>query len=699
MVFRLIRQNEKATKWIYIVVVVFTMFTFSVTGAVYAWFHDDGSTEGVAGSFVTTNGRAVDIDEQEFGFTKMRLARINNDAFKDDEAVWQFLMVDALAQDAGIRISDEMLSASIQEIFDNQGIPADQRANAYRAWHENMGMSAAEFESMFRRLLRNQVYQGLFAEPMRIRSEDVFKKFQEENEVLTVECVKFADADFAAQIDKTKVTDEELTAFLDKDLDIQKKNRDFSSPAEFKLDVAVIEVASADVEKIRAAIPEAQRTISDFEIQRIYDERKETKYKLPDSEVKPAEGEAKPAEGETKPEEGEAKPAEGEAKPAEGEAKPAEGDAAEGPKYRPLEEVKAEIEKELLVARLVNIANSDVVQRTSAAAAKKAAESPTPGVTDPAVADPTAVSEENHLRAAALQFGLEYIEAGEIVKWTDLATWPRFGSEQVKQNLEYAAKGSSYAFAPNADSPRGYVVHVVEKTDPKPLPLAEIKDKLLEPYVEFQAKKRSKESADAFMDALRAAARPKEQAKIDELEKAARERGEKKAIDGNVTDEAAKAKLVEDELKAIEPEIKALLDSHRHEVFDEVVAAKGVALETVGPFRESYRSTRFFQLEPKSLAKSVMGQFAILFLDQGKVSEPLRDEETKVHYVARVKEKRTPTYEEMGLGDRQRAESTLFSQSWQKQIEQMQRFEFDKLSLLLNLQRPEPERAPPPVGE
>lgn len=674
MVFRLIRQNKKATRWVYIIVTVFTMFTFSITGAVYAWFDSADSANGVAGTFVTTSGRTVEVSEQEFGFTQMKLARINNDAFKDDEQVWAFLMSDALAEDAGVRISDEMLSAQFRRIFDSQGIPAAQHAEAYRIWTQNTGLSASEFEAMIRRILRTQAYQSLFAEMPRVRSEDVFKKFQEDNEILTVDCVKFADADFATQIDKATLSDADLQAFLDKDLDFTRKNRDFSSPAELKLDVAVIDVASADVEKMRAALPEAQRTISDVEIQRVYDERKETKYKLPADATKPAEGEA-------------AKPPEGDA------AKPAEPEA---PKYRTLEEVKAEIEKELLVVRVVNAANSDAQTRASAAAAKKAETSATSGATAPNAADPAAVAEENHLRAAATTFGLEYIEAKDAVKWTDLATWERFGSEQVKQNLEYAGKGATYPFPPNADSPRGFVIHVVDKVDPKPLPLAEIRERLIEPYVEFHASKRANEAATAFLDALRAAVRPKQQAEIDKIETAAKERAAKKATDGNVTDEAAKAKLVEDELKAVEPEIKTLLDQHRHEAFDEVVASQGLAVETIGPFRESYRQTRFHQLEPASLAKSVMGQFSILLLEQGKVSEALRDNDNKLHYVARVKEKRAPTYEEMGLGDRQRAENAVRSQNFQKQFEQYTRFEFDKLALLMNLQRPNAKPAPEP---
>lgn len=690
MVFRLIRQNKKATRWVYIVVTVFTMFTFSITGAVYAWFNSGESADGVAGTFVTTSGRTVEVSEQEFGFTQMKLARINNDAFSKDEPVWAFLMSDALAEDAGIRISDEMLAAQLRGIFESQGIPPAQHAEAYRMWTQNTGLSASEFEATMRRLLRTQAYQNLFAEMPRVRSEDVFKKFQEDNEILTVECVKFADADFAAQIDKATISDTDLQAFLDKDLDFTRKNRDFSSPAELKLEVAVIEVASADVEKMRAALPEAQRTISDVEIQRVYDERKETKYKLPAEASKPAEGEGeKPAEGE------DAKPAEGDAaKPAEGDAaKPAE---AEAPKYRSLDEVKAEIEKELLVVRLVNATNSDAQTRAGAAAAKKVDSSATPGATAPNAADPAAVAEENHLRAAATTFGLEFIEAKDTLKWTDLATWERFGSEQVKQNLEYAGKGATYPFPPNADSARGFVVHVVDKIDPKPLPLAEIRDRLIEPYVEFQASKRGNEAATAFLDALRAAVRPKQQAEIDKIEAAAKERATKKITDGNVTDEAAKVKLVEDELKAVEPEIKTLLDQHRHEAFDEVVAAKGIALETVGPFRESYRQTRFHQLEPASLAKSVMGQFSILLLEQGKVSEALRDNDNKLHYVARVKEKRAPTYEEMGLGDRQRAENALRSQNIQKQIEQYTRFQYDKLALLMNLQLKQEKPAPAP---
>jgi hypothetical protein len=304
--------------------------------------------------------------------------------------------------------------------------------------------------------------------------------------------------------------------------------------------------------------------------------------------------------------------------------------------------------------------------------------------------------EQNHLRGVAEKFGLEYVPSSGPLLWKDIETWERFGSAELKQNLEYASAGSSYPVHPSADLARGYVVSVVKKVEPKPLPFADIRDKLIEPYVEAQAAKRAADAATAFLDALRTAVRPKQQAKIDEIEKGARDRAAAKATAGNITDEAAKAKLVEDELKAVEGEIKRVLDEVKHEAFDEVVTAGNHKVETVGPFRESYRMTRFFQLEPPSLTKAVMQQYAVTFLDQGKVSDSLRDAENKQSYVACVKERTKPGYADMSLGDRARAERAVRQlKSAMHNMEQQGRFEYEKLSLLVNLQLNEPK----PEGE
>ncbi len=700
MVFRFFRQNKQAAKWFYGIVTVFTMFTFSVTGAIYAFFREKEPGAEVAGSFVTPSGRKITVTQEDLRIESMKLARIAREEYKDDDAQWTFLMLDALANEMGIQVSDQMLTESLTAMFDQYSIPADKRDEFYKSMLLQTGLSASEWESLQKRILRTKIYCNLYFDGPRVRSEDVFKRFQDDNAMYTVEYASFRDADFAAKIDRSQIKDEDLQKYFDTEFDSIRKQREFSSPPEFAVDAAWLDVAKADVEKMRAALNEQERVVDADEIESLYNARKETKYKLPAAPADPAKKDDGTKADPSKPDD---KKADEKAGDKADEKKPEEKEA---PKYRPLEEVKAELEKEILVERVVQrvLAESN---RRIAEAAKKKADAGKPGVTPNTT---TPVVEENVLKDVATQFGMEYIEASPVTKWDDLVKLPRIGSEALKHDLEFVAKDGVIPFTPDESKAYGYVAHVVEKVDPKPFPLAQVKDKILDPYVEATAAKQADAAAKAFCDALREAVRPKQQAEIDKIQNEAKASAEKKIAEQKVTDDAAKKKIVDDELKSVEWRITGVLNEHKQEAFDDVVKAQAVKLDLLGPYRKSYSRSPAYAFEPAGTAKFLMGQFQITFLDVGKVSEPLRDRDGKATYVARVKEKTLPTFADMTPEDEQAARQasangrdpqsaqTMMGYRYYVMSSQYYQFIFPTLSLQLSLQRAEKPDAKKKVG-
>ena len=128
MVFRIFRQNQKATKWIYLFVTIFTMLTFSVTGAIYDWMQGSKAEQTSAGSFILPSGKKVTIGAEQFRLISQQLSRFDSlfpqQRFKESERIWEFLIADALAVDSGLIATREDLQEGIQQLL--TGVPADQ---------------------------------------------------------------------------------------------------------------------------------------------------------------------------------------------------------------------------------------------------------------------------------------------------------------------------------------------------------------------------------------------------------------------------------------------------------------------------------------------------------------------------------------------------------------------------------------------
>lgn len=652
MVFRIFRQNQKATKWIYLVVTVFTMLTFSVTGAIYDWMQGSKAERTSAGSFVLPSGKKVTIGAEQFRLISQQLSRFDSlfpeQRFKESERIWEFLIADALAADSGLIATREDLQAGIQQLL--TGVPADQLEATYvNGVLRRCGMNATEFEALFSRLLRVGMYQALTQTPPRMRSDAILKQLQDEAELLTVEYVTFANDGFAAKIDPATVTDDQLKAFAD-GLDLLERTREFSTPAEYKIDAGYLDVATADAAKLRASLNANELGTFDAEVARTYEQRKETKYKLP---APPADPNAPAAEGEKKEEE---------------------------PKYKTLDEVKPEIERELLVQRVISKVQGEFNKRIAEQATAKA-QAEKDG--KPA---PEAV---NILEQVSMEFGLEYIPAPETaVKFADLATLPRIGSDTLKQNFEFVSKDAALPFMPSEERAFGFVARVVDKVEPQIRPIAEIREKLLPKYVEAESSKLALEAAKAFLAALDTAARPKVQAEIDTIESEAKTRATEAATAQNVTDEAAKQKLVEDEIKKVQWRVDGLLKEHRHEVFDEVVKAQALTVNVLGPYRKDYSRTAFYQSEPKGAAKFLMGQGNIAMLTAGKLADPMTDKDSKATYVVRMKERRAPEWTELRGGDFATAKMMYqFRMQYSGMGAQRPTADYNSLALLVNLER------------
>lgn len=671
MSFHWFRKNKTATRWIYIILTLFTMLTFSVTGAVTDFFKG-GPSKSIVGTFKTPSGKTVEIDSDDFRFTAQTLSRATYQTHQDED-VWKFIIMDALAGEAGIQVSDEMLSSMFTNVI---GI---RDAASYKEMVKRSDLSVADFESMWRRIARTVIYERLNTWPERSRASETFQRFQDEAESFTIDAVAWADADYATKVDRAAITDADLQKFLDTDLDRARLTKEFSAPAEVKLDAAALAVDASDaakLEKLRASLPAERRTIQDFEINSTYENEKE-RWKLPAEEPVPP-----PAPAPENP--------------------PANPPPAPTPKYKPLEEVKATIETEILANRVVDEAATQYrkalagrEQKKRAEAAKAAADPVKPPAPAEVPADPA--DTEDLLAKFATQFGLELIPAGEFVKIGDVATLPRFGSDSLKTQIEPLAKDQALAIHADKDHAAAFLVRVTDKIDPKPLPLAEVKDRLIDPYVEFVAAKQSSDAAKAFIESLRTAARAKYATEVAAVEDPAKKRATDAAAKESITDPAEVQKKVDAELALMKGQVDTVLAPHLGEFFDEAAKQQALPVTTVGPFRETYSRTQFYAHEPKGLEHYLKGAYPLFQLEKGAVTiEPQRDADDKLAVVARIKERTQPTFDEMTLGDRVEMEQyDAMMRNFQKQFAQRGgqdtgEMSYGRLSLLVNLQRTKP---------
>ncbi|MBK6939866.1 MAG: hypothetical protein IPH13_06600 [Planctomycetes bacterium] len=621
MALRYFRKNKKMTKWIYIGLTVVVMLTFSVTGSIYDFL--SGGGDDLVGSFTTPQGNEIVVRRPEWARWNQRVSGMNQQSRITDDAVWQMLMMDAVARESGVNPSDTMIHA-----FGKNGLGVDLAdPEQMKIVRQVTGLPEKEVVEFCRSALRIALYEDLVSGGgKRVLSEQVYDRFKRDHELFTVDTVAIADADKAAGLDKAAVAQADLKTFLDTELSALRRENEFSTPIKFVVDAALLAVKDAKPEDLAAKLTDARlREVTDTEIQEFYDDNSD-RFERPVTKA-----EAPPKDGESK--EGESK--EGDAK--EGDAKAGDSEATDDEEMEeiPLAEVKEQIRSEILIERVINAAAQsyrDAIKAEREAAAKKAldeaikkqdpADPNQPAGSNPSEPAPAETPKVDHLEKVAKDFGLELVTYPDAVALADLGKLDRIGGgEDEDGDLEPfvrgLANGDITTRSPSSKVPFGFILRVKDRVQPVVKPIEEIEAKLRDVWLEEKSKKAAEDAAKALDDALVAKAREKVAADIAKREQEAKDAATKRIETEKVTDDARKTAITDEELAKVKPAIDDLIASKKGEVFDEVVKAAGMLPTTIAEFRKSYRTTAFYSDDDASVEKFVKGHAPLFNLMPG----------------------------------------------------------------------------------
>ena len=682
MAFRWFRKNKNATRWMYILVTVFVMVTFTITGAMLDGLSDTSESD-LAGSFVTPGGKTVEVNAHEFRQLSFRMARMFGGRDVGDERTWTTLMMDARAEEAGIVVSDRMLKAYIRQ---GAAFASDAEFNARL---KTIGVTPAEYQALMRQQIRISLYQRLNRNEPRVLSEQIVEQYQKDQELIQLEYVAFSDEEQAAQLDASAVSEAELTKFYEEDLDALRKGRDFSTPELYGLEAALLSVEGSTAEGLREKLPEDQRALTDEEVQSYYDDQID-RFQL-DEEQEDAESstdENGDPNGTGDSTEDNTEEPTDEAEDEHAGHNHAPGEHPEEPEFRPLAEVRELIEKEILVSRVVNVAMINhrelqqarekaeaekEVKREAALEAAKAAKAAAAegGESETAEADPAAgevegpePEPEDLFKTIADKYGLELVDFGEPMDIGAVEQLDRIGSSEIINLVRYQTEGNVVPMGPTAEVAYGYLLRMKQKVVPAPKPFDEVKAELPELWLEVTAQKKSQELADEFALALTAKAKTLVQDEVEAIEKLAREQAAARIEAEAVTEEEAQQKLIESELAGKQQEIDSLVGPRKGDVLVALAEERGVAVRTVDWFRKSSSRTGFFADDEDTAERFLKARRDLFQMNsEGSVSGPLRYEHGKQSLIVRVAARKPPELQDMQLIDQVQARRLVEQQA------------------------------------
>src|SRR5262245_33041223 len=228
MALRFFRRNKQFTKWFYIVITVVVMITFSITGAMYQGLTEDDQASG--GVMKMPSGKTVEIPGYRFQQVSNWFGVFGGRGVTSED-VWRYIMLDELAKDTGVEVSDASLSKSLRQLF---GIASDEDLKLLARTYQ---LTPSEVLDFARGQIRTALFQGLTREPpftvamstTRALSSEVVEQFQQDNELFTLRYGRFTDEAAASSLDAAAVSDEELKRFYDEELSAPRKRADFST--------------------------------------------------------------------------------------------------------------------------------------------------------------------------------------------------------------------------------------------------------------------------------------------------------------------------------------------------------------------------------------------------------------------------------------------------------------------------------------
>lgn len=686
MSFRFFRKHQKVMLWIIVVITVFTFSIFSVTSTMRACFRE--RTEQIVGAFVSKTGDRVEITAKDFSYAQYvlnRMARTTEEGATRDE-VLTHLILKHEAEQAGIRVSPQELKdmiAFLVEFWKSRGWIIRTKQDYERAVMANRGFrNSMYFEEALQEMLMVDKFKEFYSMTNDLTlSEDLYEKFKLDNEEFKLDFTAFPSGAYADEVKKDEIDEEELKTYYEElPASSSEVIEHYSEPEQFAFDVVYLDLAETGLEEYQDLVGEEE--LQEMDLRRHYQMTLD-RFKIEEPEEETPEEDQDPNEAEDQEEE-------------------EEEQKEEPPKYRDFEEVKDQLEKELKLAKLVEKAHSEwakyarekkIIGRSVDEKEEgevreepdEGAEKPEPGEEDSKkgdeenAEDPGEEEEEDHeayFDSLVEKYRLARETKETLISLDDLPDVERFGSERLKNNMRALKTNNVTYLAPNNDHPRlAFFVRVTDCVERRKKDLGEVRDLAVERFMEKKIDERTEQAARDFIAALKERAKTVEEVKgaIDSFKEEAN-----KAVDEALKNredlpedakelEKLRAEEFDKVFKQYESDINSLAERHMYKFFAEEAASKDLEIKELDYFRKSVSRTPEFREREDSPEKFLMSNYRIFTLDTNSITEPLNDRNSKIWYVAFIKDRRFPEasamteeeYEEYRARERQMHQELL----------------------------------------
>lgn len=649
MAFSHFHRHSKTYMVIFFIATLFSLLTFNVTTSILQSFAAVfGASRGSAMQFKAADGQTVGLTQDEISAATRQVAAItkfnfDNGIAHDSRNAWiPHVMLHADAHAAGIHIPDEVVDQQIESLkwrmqLQFQFSPDPELKNHVLTQAEferaiwNAGLTLDTLSIRIREALEIDAYVRSMMGPDVQDPEQVIERFQVKNELVTLEYVAFSFDHFVQELHKSPPADAELEEWYKK-LPAATVNLEYTRDERFSIDLATIDAdawdpASADPALLAGV---AEPTDDQYLQEAVRDPIRYAGGKAPE--------------------------------------KAADLDAA----------ARAKIAKDRKLKVVVDKARAEFEE-----AAKKLPAPPElkPEATDEekkaAEAAKAANNGEEHRLfgeiAAKYHFELAHKEDLEP-KQLDEVDPPKTSTLQfLVRGLPATATIRASSSLPSRDVKHAFIVRVDGHKARETRPFAEVKEKVLEKWIEEHAKLKATEAAQAFVDGVVAEGRktvPAERfAAVDEE----RDQNLKKITDDKeLGDEPRRARTAA-EHESWSDLVQSVVGPTVSTSFTSAAEAQGLTVTKIGPQRRSVRDSPYFRDRFAGAERFLWNQGGgpadgsrkLLGYSPGMLSGVLVDDDGKACYVARVVMRARPKAEEMTPSDRDDAERE--NQTWLRQ--------------------------------
>jgi|GEM_PF-2265068 len=706
MSFKFFRKHQKFMLWIVVVITIFAFSIFSITSTMQACFRR--GTADSAGEFTLLDGTHVVISQDRHSEAFHLLRKMMRENFNGEQVIPHIVLYEEAVR-SGISMSDSELGRTIKGFFGDNLTPQD-----YRQIVRRLDFSTpAQFEKAVREITIVQKLKNLYSlSDDCLLTEDIYEEFKSQNEQFKLAYVPFFAAEYAKDLDPAALTDEELEDHYKK-LRVGLARDEYLIPEKFTLDFAYLDLRAIDYEAYAELIEDVE---VNRDVDRYYGDVCERFRIDPNSqsggtEETPDEGAAGEPAGSGEVEEStpvEPPPAEDQegsapapapvpqeeepAPAATSEDEPGDAPAANvevvtepiqepepQPAYRPVDEVRDVLEKELAVLELMNRAYRDW---NSFVAENKLTAPPTPEPTgesdedqgkeegsdaaDGETGEQTTPDPDVFFQELCAKYKLSFQRSDELVSWPSLESLELFGSEDLQTRTKRMRRNQAVLIMPRGDHPDvALIARVVAKDEAEKKDFELVKELVLEDVVQTKRMSMASEAAKAFKKSLEVRAReleevkPEVDKKLAEAAENAAKQIEARQSEEGFTEEDAQSIRDQETMKA-ETQITRLLQDHLYEVFDAACAAEGLPCEIIDYYSINLRRDRESVLEGDNEVVEFIKSYPLVkSRTKDNVTFPIRDDVNEAFHVVRVLDRRDPPPESMTFEDLEAGRSGL----------------------------------------